>query len=175
MANPNCGCLGCVEERSSDPVSMIARANGGAYLLPGDHGAASRCLAVYPNRVQAETALRRWHQTTERLVAADVRRTDTDPIERTVSGLEQDVNTLTNAALTLAAVDVTSLESDAAIVRAAAAYMDQVHGCEEDTIRAAEAAGFVRDDSLSASTLVQVEAFLCDGLRAVAQRMGGGR
>lgn len=64
---------------------------------------------------------------------------------------------------------------DAAIVRAAAAYMDQVNGCEEDTIRAAEAAGFVRDESLSASTLVQVEAFLCDGLRAVAKRIGGGK
>lgn len=62
---------------------------------------------------------------------------------------------------------------DAAMVRAAAAYMDQVNGCEEDTIRAAEAAGFVRDESITAPVLVQVEAFLHDGLRAVAKRMGG--
>lgn len=105
MDNTTCGCLGCVEDRSSDHVSMMARGDGGVYLLPGDHGAAARCLAVYPNHAAAEAAMKRWNNTTERLVAATAPRTDHDPIDRACNGLQEDVDVLTNAAVTLGAVE----------------------------------------------------------------------
>lgn len=51
--------------------SMMRRPDDTVFLAPGDHGDDPTCLAVYPNRAQADEAVERWDRENERRLKLD--------------------------------------------------------------------------------------------------------